>query len=83
MNIKENFKSKTASGSLISVICFYILFLFPTNNLTGLLSMIFFFLCLVLGILSLTFNKKNLVAQAALCLILIHSLFVLLGFMFF
>lgn len=83
MNIKENFKSKTASGSLISVICFYILFLFPTNNLTGLLSMIFFFLCLVLGILSLTFNKKNLVAQAALCLILIPSLFVLLGFMFF
>ena len=83
MNIKENFKSKTASGSLISVICFYILFLFPTNNLTGLLSMIFFFLCLVLGILSLTFKKKNLVAQAALCLILIPSLFVLLGFMFF
>lgn len=43
MNIKEDIKSKTALGSLISIVCTYILFLFPMNNLIGLLSIIFFY----------------------------------------
>jgi hypothetical protein len=79
MDIKENFKSKTASGSLIAIICAYLIMLFGSNSNTfnGLFSIILYFLSLVLGILSLNFNKKNILGQLALCIALIPILFLL------